>query len=512
MTVPFSGAGVYLTTGGYLVELNDQGRATVESSPGTYLNQPADKKHKYGWSWRDNGTIQLDTPWNKLLILSEKLRLDSIPKPPEGFEYENEYPQYRKIKKGEIGLTEWGSIFEEDSEETSLMYIPLKETTKWYNITDPNYVINYGDQYYTDLEEKWVDFDASVGRKLSLSNPYTRPGFKVRSKIEPIKYYEITDPNYRINAGDFFLANSVKGESWLLCGSLLAGRTLGSLKAKGIEKVKSIHPHIPIIDGAGVYETKGGYLVELDHTLTSRTPVPGIVAFGAVYISKHEKLVWQTDGSINGMNPEWTEKLRIVEKFKGWKAIPKPPVGYDYKDGYPQYCHIQPYQFFLHILTSDLHKSHDQVTLTKHIPLVLVEQHKIEPKYYECDHPDPSYVIREGDQYLERGEWCSCVASVGTTAGNSFRPILKMRSLSPFPESKSKKAEEPKLAKEAKLTTVPLQSSLFKRSLNWWIVEPVSNAFRYAVITAVLWGGVEIYKNPAIVWKFLPKVSVSINK
>lgn len=569
----FSGAGVYLTVGGYLVQLDSSGRSTPETSVGTWKGN---HDNGTGWLWYMDGTILIDSPWDKLLQLKEKLEIPSIPKEPEGYSYENEYPQYRKIKKGEIGLTMWGSVFTEYFKETLEPYIPLKSTTVWYDVTnDPNYIIQEGDQYQTTSDPSWNRFDRSIGRKLMNSEPYSSRGFKARSKIEPVKYYEITDPNYRVHTGDLFPATSVKGETWLICGTLLEGSTLDSLKSsRGIEKVRSIHPHIPIIiDGAGVYETSGGYLVELDENFTSQTPVPGILESGSSHIHTADKLVWQNDGSIRGMNSEWTEKLRIVTKLKSWQAIPQPPDGYKYSDNYPQYRYIEPNELFMDVSTGLLDQNSGiDKTIVKAIPIC-----KIEPKYYECDNPDPNYVIRKGDQYFACGKWHNCYFSVGSTVDKTFSPILKMRSLSPLPQkeevwytitnpdyilktgdqcklwdnknwtyivtevgtkfeksglcrsavwvcrSKNKEAclsnvpkETPELnfnlGKAVDLTATPVKPSLLKRSLNWWVVEPISNAFRYAVITAVLWGGVEIYKNPAVVWKILPKISVSVNK
>lgn len=449
MTIPFSGPGVYLTVGGFLVELHKDRRAQKEFSPG--VNVFGQTIHEvdfgHGWSWNEDGTVSLYGPWSAKLRLSQKLALQLIPAPPHGFKYAGGYPMFRTIKQNEYGMLLNGAIYK---------HIPAIPDTE----SSGNYI--------------------------------------------PLEKIEDTPKN--------------------------------------------------IVDGPGVYETQGGFLVELDKSLTSVTPIPG----------KKTNGIWQPNGSIYGMNPEWTEKLRIIDKVYA-DHIPTPPEGYQYAGGYPQYRFIAPNEWCMSSVTGLLDRNTgSRRTITKNIPLSKLE-------YYECDNPDPSYVVRKGDQFFWANEWVDTDKCVGMTVENAFRPILKMRSLSPFPQKKEiwyivtnpdyvlsegdqyqniddgerwfsiinsigKTRQQAKLDgprwkcrsknKEACLSSAPkeipytnfnfdltatlVKPSLLKRSFNYWVIEPAANAFRYAVITAVLWGGVEIYKNPAVVWKVLPKISVTI--
>lgn len=95
-----SGAGVYLTAGGYLVKLNKELVASKEYSPG--LNNLGSTS-LYGWGWTPKGTIiGLQPEWCEKLCLIEKMP-DGFVIPPETdeFVYADGYPMVRAPKKGE---------------------------------------------------------------------------------------------------------------------------------------------------------------------------------------------------------------------------------------------------------------------------------------------------------------------------------------------------------------------------------------------------------------------------
>lgn len=81
------------------------------------------------------------------------------------------------------------------------------------------------------------------------------------------------------------------------------------------------------------YLTVGGYLVTLDKNLIAPPNLcPGESAMGNKPTSGWR---WQADGKIVGLQPTWGEKLQIVKLIDF--PIPKPPAGYKYIDGYPQW-------------------------------------------------------------------------------------------------------------------------------------------------------------------------------
>ena len=402
MTIPFSGPGVYVTVGGFLVEFDTNRRCTKkEVSPGT--NASGETIHEAdlgrGWSWHEDGTVSLDGPWSAKLRLSQKLDLQSIPAPPSGFKYAGGCPMFRPIEQNEYAMTLCGTLYKHISTTQSCgHYIPLE-------------------------------------------------------KIEPTK------PS--------------------------------------------------IVNGAGFYLTKAGYLVELDNNRVSKSPVPGIDIYGTM-----DPFLWQEDGSILGMKPEWTDKLQIVSKV-AFSVLPVLPNGYKWAGGYPQYR--EPKQgelFFLAGFSQPV-----IATIDKKSCHFIVE--KEEPVWYAVNNPD--YIFVEGDQYysVAYGKWMDIKSALGKTVRTAqfaanCRSINKEACLSNVVKDIAvNHVELPdinfNLEKVTDFTVTLIKPSLLKRSFNYWVIEPAANAFRYVVITAVLWGGVEVYKNPAVVWKILPKISITMD-
>ena len=81
------------------------------------------------------------------------------------------------------------------------------------------------------------------------------------------------------------------------------------------------------------YLTAGGYLVTLDnHLIAPPNLCPGETAQGNKTTTGWG---WRVGGNIVGLQPAWGEKLQIVKLMDF--PIPKPPAGYKYLDGYPQW-------------------------------------------------------------------------------------------------------------------------------------------------------------------------------
>jgi hypothetical protein len=447
MTIPFSGPGVYVTVGGYLVELNEYAIGTKETSPGLFKGKTVDKYNALsGWAWTSDGVVNIDDPWSAKLGLSQKLHFLSIPVPPQGYRYKDGYPQLVKIPAGQECMTPQGMLvkftFDTDGE-----YIPVEKIEPEYyecDNPDPSYVVRKGDQFFWANE--WNDTDKCVG-------------MTIEKAFKPI------------------------------------------LKMRSLSPFPTKKPSI--VNGAGFYLTKAGYVVELDGIRFAKNKIPGVAGTFA----------WNVDGSIDGygMSSEWINKLQIVAKT-GFSELPVLPNGYKWADGYPQFRTPKKGEWFFlagfsHPVKAETDKD------TRHF---IVEQEEV---WYTVTNPD--YVLTEGDQYqhVDDGErWYSIINSIGKTPQQAKLNSSLWRCRSKNKEAclSSAPKETPdinfNLEKATDLTATLVKPSLFKRSFNYWVIEPASNAFRYVVITAVLWGGVEIYKNPAVVWKVLPKISVSINK
>lgn len=81
------------------------------------------------------------------------------------------------------------------------------------------------------------------------------------------------------------------------------------------------------------YLTAGGYLVTLNKYLMAPSNLcPGETLQGNKVTSGWG---WRADGSIIDLQLTWAEKLQIVKLMDF--PIPKPPAGYKYLDGYPQW-------------------------------------------------------------------------------------------------------------------------------------------------------------------------------
>lgn len=462
MTILFSGPGVYVTVGGFLVEFNTNRSTKKEFSPGT--NGSGETIHEAGlsggrgWTWHEDGTISLDGPWSAKLRLSQKLDLPSIPAPPSGFKYAGGYPMFRVIEQNEYAMTLCGTLYKHISTTQSCgHYIPLE-------------------------------------------------------KIEP-KYYECDspDPNYVIREGDQYFYC----DEWHDCGGYgsCIGKTVG-YAFKPILKMRSLSPFPTkkpsIVNGAGFYLTKAGYVVELNRFRSYEgSPVPGVNKLGIT----GGPWQWEVDGSINNMKPEWADKLQIVSRAE-FSELPIIPLGYKWVDGYPQYRKPKKDEWFF--LAGFTHPV--KATADKDTHHFIVEQEEV---WYTVNNPD--YIFVEGDQYysVAYGKWMDINSALGKTVriaqfAANCRSINKEACLSNVVKDIAvKHVELPdinfNLEKVTDLPATLVKPSLLKRSFNYWVIEPASNAFRYVVITAVLWGGVEVYKNPAVVWKILPKISVTMD-
>ena len=395
MTIPFSGPGIYVTVGGYLIELNEYAIGTKETSPGLFKGKTVDEHNALtGWSWTSDGTINMDGPWSAKLRLSQKLHFLSIPVPPQGYRYKDGYPKLVKVPAGQECMTPQGALaqfsFDSDGE-----YIPVEK--------------------------------------------------------------------------------------------------------------------IAIVNGAGFYLTKAGYVVELNRFRSYEgSPVPGVNKLGIT----GGPWQWEVDGSINNMKPEWADKLQIVSRAE-FSELPIIPLGYKWVDGYPQYRKPKKDEWFF--LAGFTHPV--KATADKDTHHFIVE--KEEPVWHTVNNPD--YIFVEGDQYysVAYGKWMDIKSALGKTVRTAqfaanCRSINKEACLSNVVKDIAvNHVELPdinfNLEKVTDFTVTLIKPSLLKRSFNYWVIEPAANAFRYVVITAVLWGGVEVYKNPAVVWKILPKISVTMD-
>lgn len=455
MTIPFSGPGIYVTVGGYLIELNEYAIGTKETSPGLFKGKTVDEYNALtGWSWTSDGTINMDGPWSAKLRLSQKLHFLSIPVPPQGYRYKDGYPKLVKVPAGQECMTPQGGLvkfsFDSDGE-----YIPVEKIEPEYyecDSPDPSYVVRKGDQFFWANE--WNDTDKCVG-------------MTVEKAFKPI------------------------------------------LKMRSLSPFPTKKPSI--VNGAGFYLTKAGYVVELDRFRSSEgSPVPGVNKLGIT----GGPWQWEVDGSINNMKPEWADKLQIVSRAE-FSELPIIPLGYKWVDGYPQYRKPKKDEWFF--LAGFTHPV--KATADKDTHHFIVE--KEEPVWYTVNNPD--YIFVEGDQYysVAYGKWMDINSALGKTVriaqfAANCRSINKEACLSNVVKDIAvNHVELPdinfNLEKTTDLTVTLIKPSLLKRSFNYWVIEPAANAFRYVVITAVLWGGVEVYKNPAVVWKILPKISITMD-
>jgi hypothetical protein len=92
------------------------------------------------------------------------------------------------------------------------------------------------------------------------------------------------------------------------------------------------------LEDGKTYLTAGGYIVTIIENeygeFCSNKPNPGVNSCGSScskYNNEKYGWVWEHDGTIGGLTPEWTEKLRIVREFD----LPEIPEGYEFADEYP---------------------------------------------------------------------------------------------------------------------------------------------------------------------------------
>ena len=100
-----------------------------------------------------------------------------------------------------------------------------------------------------------------------------------------------------------------------------------------------------MIIAEGTWLTEGGYIVKLDSKLRAGIEhSPGLTTSRNNSKRLKKGWIWEKNGSIEGLMPEWCEKLKIVHKLD---SEPKVPSGYKYVGDYPQIREVKVGEYYI---------------------------------------------------------------------------------------------------------------------------------------------------------------------
>lgn len=279
----------YLTAGGYIVTIkkdeygffySDKPNPGVNSS-GSSCEKVHGKKH--GWQWNGDGTIPSLAPeWTeKLRIVSEF----NLPEIPEGYEFADEYPMFRILKKGEYAYRAGWSYVIPAQVGSSLPYIALKKKEpievwpKYYKRSNGKKFFN-GSQYIRREQDKPKCFIFSGGKEEN--------------------YYDWNSGN------DEYVKDGV----WVEVPESEVKEWLGSHKEPAKESVKESPTHIPF-SGAGQYRLANGQIANLDSNKYCKSSDNIEAANGKTYVFE-----WRDDGTIyEQLGFDDHSHLYLVEKI-----------------------------------------------------------------------------------------------------------------------------------------------------------------------------------------------------
>ena len=293
----------------------------------------------------------------------------------------------------------------------------------------------------------------------------------------------------------------------------------------------------PLLVTKGNWLTAGGYFVELNENLRAKQEYcPGKSIHGynaASFTAVGLGWTWNSDGSIPGIDPEWTEKLRIIKQLN--IKLPRLPTGYKWKGGYPQFQDVKMGDTYLRMTIDDfigdvLTVKHDydlpsmcflekqrilvekveKVESVETVKVALMPgslyapgvPEKVAEKYNFVEHSLKGYTPTDfiGKSIPVSNLWASVAPVVPAPV-----PVLK--------ENKMKSL----------ISASKFVGSLGLRGANYWVVEPatamamrVVSSVRYVTFVTMLVGGIYSYYNPEtaknIANSLIPTVSISFEK
>ena len=270
------------------------------------------------------------------------------------------------------------------------------------------------------------------------------------------------------------------------------------------------------------YLTKCGYVVELDHN--QRGHCPALTKKG-LSSKKMGGFYWYDNGGINGFDPEWTEKLHLVEEVN-FKLPTEAdlPSGYEFVEGMEfrepklgdTFLNISGQNGFIQSVTTC---PCDGYAVKSHyngrrfiLRLKAATTFTTKPPAWEFKLPESKYAFPLASTYNYVP-----LASVNIDTEISANDWSGV-----FTSTKLEKVMSKNLGSYAWSAT-KFTGRLIKRAIAYQFIEPVKivgakilRTVRYVTLAAMLSGGTYTYYHPAEAVSFfkslLPSISISFDK
>jgi hypothetical protein len=291
------------------------------------------------------------------------------------------------------------------------------------------------------------------------------------------------------------------------------------------------------------YLTKCGYVVELDHN--QRGHCPALTKKG-LSSKKMGGFYWYDNGGINGFDPEWTEKLHLVEEVN-FKLPTEAdlPSGYEFVEGMEfrepklgdTFLNISGQNRFIQSVTTcpcDGYavKSHYNgrrfILRPKAAGNVTVKIDDGEPFKAKLKEPMTTFTIKPPAWGFKLPESSNVFSLTPTYNYGSLASVNIDTEISAndwsgvFTSTKLEKVMSKNLGSYAWSAT-KFTGRLIKRAIAYQFIEPVKivgakilRTVRYVTLAAMLSGGTYTYYHPAEAVSFfkslLPSISISFDK
>jgi hypothetical protein len=331
-------AGTYLTAGGYVLRLTEDGHMLRGplSGPGVNIHGKNTKEYGTGWVWYNDGSINLSPEWSESLRLVKEFT-DPIPDAPKGYRHKDGFPQFRHAKHGEphlyhgkLAVTSQSAIATSGGETLGEYFIFEKIEEMKQSITPGVWITKGG--YLVDINSSlkgnfkgheknwWSDGivvhnppDENMGA-LTLVTKMPE-GYKIPTP--PTGYdFKGSHPRLEDLQRDCRYLNRNGIDSFIcIDGCVTCDEHFGNQRI-GLTKVETPK----IFTGPGVYLTKGDYLVKVNDKKRG--------------FFKNVCLCWFSDGTPNyfGSDLDIMNATLVAKMPEGYK-IPECPEGFTFGDG-----------------------------------------------------------------------------------------------------------------------------------------------------------------------------------
>lgn len=261
------------------------------------------------------------------------------------------------------------------------------------------------------------------------------------------------------------------------------------------------------------YITKGGYIIPIVDCKGDADFTPGVNFSGQTIKEFNNKndvrtgWLWNTNGTINGLEPEWAEALEIVGEYPFPMALPE---GFKWKGGFPKLEYPKVGEYYLSVQnyvdenTDSLPFCEASGIGKKRIILVPAEPEKQEPK------PSQEAVNKLRDIITSNTDG----GTVDIVWGVDFSGNC-------VSEDFSNKKEEV-MKKETAIAASKAVGSFAWKTTNYWIFEPATawgkkamSSVRHVTFAGLIFGSFCMWMNPektmSVVKSCLPKISISVD-